>query len=400
MQTRGRPRARLRARLTERLQRRRPEIEETILARVYSVSDPTEAGDPEYVAGLRAAVSAAIDYGLSAVSETGRLVAPIPPVLLAQARHAARSGVSLDTVLRRYFAGYTLLGEFVMQEAEAERQLEAEEIHRLSKAQAVIFDQLVVGVTDAYRHEVEGRLHSVERDQVKRVKGLMAGELVDSAELGYELDGHHLGVVAAGPGASRTTRALATALDRRLLLVSRGEGILWGWLGGHRRLAATEVLQLASRSLPAEVSLAVGESTQGVTGWRLTHRQAVAALPVALRGSHRLVRYADVALLASALQDDVLAASLRDIYLIPLEEGRGDGGTDLRDTLTAYFKAGRNASSAASALGLNRKTVSVRLREIEERIGRSLEECPADLEVALKLRDLASPQESLLPRKV
>ena len=30
--------------------------------------------------------------------------------MLAQARSAARNGVSLDTVLRRYFAGYSLLG--------------------------------------------------------------------------------------------------------------------------------------------------------------------------------------------------------------------------------------------------------------------------------------------------
>ena len=48
-----------------------------------------------------------------------RREAPVPVALLAQARLAARVGVSLDAVLRRYFAGYTLLGDFLIEEARA-----------------------------------------------------------------------------------------------------------------------------------------------------------------------------------------------------------------------------------------------------------------------------------------
>jgi hypothetical protein len=40
------------------------------------------------------------------------------PILLVQARLAARSDVSLDIVLRRYFAGYSLLGDFLVGEAD------------------------------------------------------------------------------------------------------------------------------------------------------------------------------------------------------------------------------------------------------------------------------------------
>jgi DNA-binding PucR family transcriptional regulator len=181
-------------------------------------------------------------------------------------------------------------------------------------------------------------------------------------------------------------RQLGVSLDRRLLLVRAGESV-WAWFGGRRRAEIEQVLELAGSRLPAEIALAVGEPARGVSGWRLTHQQAMAALPIAIRGPQRLVRYADVALLSSALRDNVLVRSLRDIYLAPLEEER-DGGAVLRETLSVYFAASRNASSAAAALGVSRNTVGVRLRTIEERIGHTVDECAADLETALRLLDL------------
>ena len=51
---------------------------------------------------------------------------------------------------------------------------------------------------------------------------------------------------------------------------------------------------------PAGVSSAIGEPGKGLDGWRLTHRQAQAAMRIALRRPQRLTRYADVALLAVA----------------------------------------------------------------------------------------------------
>jgi hypothetical protein len=41
-----------------------------------------------------------------------------------------------------------------------------------------------------------------------------------------------------------------------------------------------------------------------------------------------------------------------------------------------------------------RKTVASRLRTIEERLGRTLHPCPAELEVALLLDELAQPSAS------
>ena len=100
------------------------------------------------------------------------------------------------------------------------------------------------------------------------------------------------------------------------------------------------------------------------------------------------MRYSGVALLASALQDELLRAALRDLYLAPLEAER-DGGAALRQTLRAYFAAERNVSSAAEMLGVNRNTVASRLRVIETTLGRSLGTCATELEVALRLEETA-----------
>ena len=62
----------------------------------------------------------------------------------------------------------------------------------------------------------------------------------------------------------------------------------------------------------------------------------------------------------------------------------------LRETLRTYLAAERNVSSTAAALGVVRKTVDTRLRTIEERLGRTLHPCPAELEIALELDEIAA----------
>jgi DNA-binding PucR family transcriptional regulator len=141
---------------------------------------------------------------------------------------------------------------------------------------------------------------------------------------------------------------------------------------------------------PDGVFVTVGEPGEGLAGWRLSHRQAKAAMPIAERRGQAVLSYADVAVLASIARDDLLAASLRQLYLAPLETAR-DGGKVARETLRAYFTAERNISSTAAALGVDRRTVSNRIRAIEELLGRTLKSSATDLETALRLdEDLPS----------
>jgi hypothetical protein len=342
--------------------------------------------DPGYLQGLKEATAAAIEYRLG-VLEAGERQAPeVPAALLAQARLEARDAVPLDTVLRRYFAGNALFGDFLVEEAERAEAPSAA-LRPLLAAQATFVDRLIAAVSEEHAREAKSRPHSAAERRRETVKALLAGELVDSSELGYDLDAHHLALIAKGEGAEDLMRGVAGALERRLLAVRREEEpVLACWLGGRRPLAAAKAVAALAAAAPEGVFVTVGEPGEGLAGWRFSHQQAKAALPIAEVRAQAVLRYADVAVLASISQDDLLATSLRRLYLEPLERMR-DGGKVARETLRAYFDAERNVSSTAAALGVDRRTVRNRLRAIEELLGRQLTGSLADLEIALRLDD-------------
>jgi hypothetical protein len=382
----------VREQLVARVRTRQGEVVEAILARIRDDEDgQAGAQDAEYVAGLRTAVAVAVEHSLHHV-ELGELVGPglesVPAEALAQARRAARTGVKLDTVLRRYVLGSTVVGDFLMREAERDDFAgHGQMLREALGAQAAVLDRLMSAVTGEYLRELERAERSPEQRRVVYVQRLLAGGLGDGAELGYELDGWHVGAIATGPGAAAALPRVAVGLGCRLLCLARGEDTVWGWFGAQRRIALGDVERACAGERELDASFAVGEPGRGVEGWRLTHRQAQAALRVALHRERRFTRYADVALLAAVLGEDALAGSLVEIYLVPLGSEH-DGGAVLRQTLGAYFAAERNASSAASALGVTRRTVENRLRSIEEKLGWTLHTRQAELEIALRLDEL------------
>jgi len=372
--------------LAERLRKRLPEIEAAVATRVYAISDPHDVFDPAYPQGLKGALAAAIEYRLEVLEAGERQAPPVPPVLLSQARLDARDRVSLDAVLRRYYAGSTLFADFLAKEAER-AEVPSATLRSLLAEQATLGDRLLAAIGTEYTEEAKNRPRSSADRQREIVKRMLAGELVDHSEIDYDFDAHHLGLMAKGEGAEEVLREVARKLDRRLLTGKREEEPKWaGWLGGSRELTAERAVRELTDAVPAGVVVTVGESGEGLAGWRFSHFQAKAALAVAEGRGEAVVRYADVALLASIARDDLLAGTLRQLYLAPLERMR-DGGKVARETLRAYFAAERNISSTAAALGVDRRTVRNRLRTVEGLIGRPLKDSAADLEIALRLDD-------------
>ena len=149
--------ARARVRLVERLRARRAEIDQAIFARISDQwFDRAGSEDPEYVAGLRAAGVAALDYALEGIECSGESLQPVPAAVLAQARRAARVGVGLDTVLRRYMAGYGLLEGFVIQEAEHDELLRpGSALRDVMRIASALVDRLIAAVSRAYGEEIE-----------------------------------------------------------------------------------------------------------------------------------------------------------------------------------------------------------------------------------------------------
>jgi DNA-binding PucR family transcriptional regulator len=389
--------------VVRRLRARQGEIEEAIYGRVREVvSDPRSERDSEYVAGLRAAVGAAVEFGLAGIEQQRgeRVPAAIPVEAVVQARRGARNGVSLDAILRRYIAGHALLWDYVMEEADRVDLPDGGGLREMSRVQALLLDQLVIGVTREHVDELRRAGRSAEQRLLERVRLLLDGERAsDTAELGYELDVEHIGMIVQGAGAQAVLRDLARRADRRLLSVEPGEETVWAWLGGREGVEMSVLSHLlTTRELgEGELVFAFGEPARGPEGWRQTHRQAQAALLVALRQPQpqrrprQPTRYADVALLAAALKDDTLSRSLSDTYLTPLDDRR-NAGPVLRETLRAYLAAEHNVSSTAAALGVVRTTIENRLRTIEQRLGRPLHPCSAELEIALRLDELTTPQ--------
>ena len=77
----------------------------------------------------------------------------------------------------------------------------------------------------------------------------------------------------------------------------------------------------------------------------------------------------------------LLARELSGLDADDIRSGR------LRQTLREW-RPGQNAAAAAAALGVHEQTVAQRLRTVEERTGRPVAARRAELETALRLRDL------------
>jgi hypothetical protein len=376
--------------IAPRLRVRQAEIVGEIGVRVASMpGSPSQDG--EYMLGLQAAVSAAVDHGLTALETGDERPLPTPDPIVAQARLAARVGVPLDTVLRRYFGGYTLLLDFIVAEARSSGAVDGEALQYLLRGQGLVHDRVVAAVSEVYAREPKPRLESVAQRRTAIVRGLLDGELLDIRPLRYQLEGsHHHGLLAVGPSGGDALRLLAGGVGCTSLIVRDAPDTYWGWLADRSPLPTEELADRARRLPPVadgSLTVAFGEPGDGLLGWRLTHRQARAAMAVARHRALRVTRYVEVALTATLLHDDLLADSLRSIYLQPLSTDGVDPDLAIR-VLRAFFAADRNISSAASALDMNRQTVTKRLQAIDELLGGALHARAPDLELALLVDEL------------
>lgn len=370
--------------LLRRLRAREREIEDAVFARVSGMFMSAQGDDADYETGLRSTVAAVLHHALTEMEDPAERPDPIPSAAIAQAHRAARRNISVETVLLRYIAGHRALGAFVMDEAHRSGlSANGPALRHLRTTQEAVLERMVTRIAYEHRQERERIERSREECHAELVQRLLAGERPDASKLDYDLDdAWHLGIIASGPKAKRIVSGLADDLRRQLLCVSTSESSLWAWVGGRQELKMARVERILSTAKTAGVSLVLGEPRMGLSGWRLTHQEAQAALLVSLRRPEATIRFADHGLLALVLQSESLARSLMSIYLPSL------GNSMARETLRAYFSAGCNAATAAAKLEIDRHTVERRLRSIETKLGRQLRSCHAELEVVLRLEEL------------
>jgi hypothetical protein len=296
-------------------------------------------------------------------------------------------------VLRRHHAGHAKLADIIREDLE-HSSLDVRRATRLVLGLQTIHARLTTAIAIEYEREAR-RASSPDERRSERVERLLAGTSLDTSGLDYDFDRFwHVCVIVAGDNSAQAASAIAVTLNRQLLPLRRGRELVWAWLGGPR---APEMPDIQRALLEAEtpgMMFALGEPGRGTDGWSLTHRQAQAALRVALVAPRALTRYSDVGLIAPWLMDHGLARSFVDIYLSPLNE-LTDRGAIARETLRQYFKAGHQVAAAAAALTVDRSTLRKRLAVIERRLGYALRTRQAELEVALRLETIYGDATSL-----
>lgn len=368
--------------LADAIRSHRQELHGEILERIQAIADPRIPRDHEFAAGARAAVFAALDYAAAIVESEERHPPPIPEAMLEQARLAARSGIDLATVLRRYMAGFSLLSEAALRRVE----IGETERDRLLLVFSMHLDFLLAKVSEDFALAQQDQRRSSRTKRAEAIALLLAGMPGSGSEIAHPWEAWHVGMVAAGPGARERLLSLGPPVTQGRLLLEQVEGEVWFWVSSRRRLEPGDLIELLPAGATEELTLGVGEPAYGMDGWRRSHQQAAAAIGIARRGTSKVALYAEVGTVAAILHDDLLVSSLRDRYLVPLEAG--GRGEQLRSTLRGYLATECNVSATAAALGVSRRTVRNRLSRVEERAGVHIGECLAELDLAMQLEEL------------
>jgi DNA-binding PucR family transcriptional regulator len=129
----------------------------------------------------------------------------------------------------------------------------------------------------------------------------------------------------------------------------------------------------------------MADAARGTAGFRLTHRQALAAQAVALAAGSppRAVAFRQVAPVAMMLGSPDLVRAWVHATLAGLAAD-DDHHAWLRQTLLAFLQTGGSYKTTAEQLTLHKNTVQYRIRKAEESLGRPVSQNRHDIELALR----------------
>lgn len=315
-------------------------------------------------------------------------------------------GIRLDLVLRGISLGHAqLAGAFLSACTDLlGSDTRTDHMRHISDELFGYFDELSDALASAYAAEHDRWMSSVAATRGAAIRQLLRDEPLDLAlvqkTLDYALDRHHLALVvwyepsshrvdtAGLECAARTVLASLGASDR--LIVPAGTGRIWAW--GNRRQFPGAV-ELKGQQSP-DVHVAVGTTGDGISGFRRSHHEALAAERVA-RMSTRATRrwatsYQDTAVIAMLTADLELARQFVQRELGPLAAGT-PSAADLRATLLSYLDEESSPFAAARHLHVSRNTVGYRVKRASELLGFDIATRRYPLHTALLLADRFGP---------
>jgi PucR C-terminal helix-turn-helix domain/GGDEF-like domain len=335
--------------------------------------------------------------------------AELPPSTLAVFRSAVWRHVPLADYMRFYRLAQDEVWQWLFARITAASRDAADQAIALELTTGWLFafvDRAMTRANQAYEVERETWMSGAAATRAAAIEDILGDRERDgqaaSKRLRYDLTRHHIGVIAwvdhvpdKGDALSILSASVAdiarSVAAETSITHPSGSLAVAAWLSGHRALAmkGMDVFEDGARALgiPNGVSLAVGEPGYDLKGFRRTHIEAgharrVASL-VAPQGGP-ITRYRNVAVAALCTADGDHASAFASSILGPLA-ANDELTVRLASTLATYLRENRSRIRAAERLRVHPNTVSYRVRQAEELLGRNVSVDSLDLQVALTL---------------
>jgi len=257
--------------------------------------------------------------------------------------------------------------------------------------------------------EASVEVYQTERDRIQQgesaqrldtVRAVLAGHTPDAREVSLFLGGHPISgyntalllhterndaVSGLDEAAARLGRELGV---RQPLVVNPGGRDLWCWLGT-RAAPDLAVLHRCDAWLHERgIVVATGTPSQGVDGFRLSHREAQDAQRIAFQAKvpRPLTLFAQVELL-SLMSGSPEAAVRFTMRTLDALADQTDSAARLRQTLHALLATG-SVEAAARLLSVHKNTVRYRVNQAEALLGRPASTAATEVELALRYFDM------------
>jgi DNA-binding PucR family transcriptional regulator len=372
------------------------DLMEQVQAAVLAAADEPMRSEPVLAAEVAASTRANVLHWAASLERDpgGRVPANLTPEVLGIAREAFRRGIE-QTVYTTYHAGQNVVWAYWMRTAfslSQDPEMLRQALEAGSRSVAGFVDDTVEVLSEQLRRERAELARSSHARRFEVVSLILENAPITtgraSGRLGYDLRGRHTAAVMWTDPRSPDQAALAAAAEalgpatraRQVLTVIASSSSVWAWLAAAADTGAAAITT-ATAAHPA-VRVAVGPAGTGVDGFRRSHFDAVATQRLmSRRPGLRVARFADVQLVALALQDEQRA---REFVARTLGALAG-AESELRDTLCVYIGEQFSAARAARALYTHRNTVLNRLQRAERLLPLPLARHGLEVGVALEI---------------
>jgi DNA-binding PucR family transcriptional regulator len=374
-------------------------VEAQLTGILGTVPELSKGRDPE--GELRVALTSHLP-GIRRAFRDSSSAATLPHEAEAWSRQLVHDGGSLTAALRSFERGHADAWRVIASTLKESRWGLSPEARAdiMEYASARLFDYantITAQAISAYLDEQAGLERRDESSRLRAVTGLLQGELdprMAERSISYRLDASHIGYTLwDASGADRVrletvAAELGARIDHWQHLTVRGDsGTLNGWLScraGH--------LQPALHGLepPPGIQAAFGSTHWGLSGFRLTHREALEAKRVSRAiGGQSFTMYDDVGVLALASRDTELACAFVEAHLGSLSAD-DEKSRSLRETLRVFLQERGSPAATAARMRLHRNTVVKRIEKIEESLDTPIDRGSLNLRVALELARILS----------